>query len=168
MGYRYSKRGHRKELFGKELIFIEKLLWLKTRGRCLYCKKRITFSQFATTEFYAIKDHYIPLCKGGADDHSNLMPSCKRCDNIKGGDLPTRTTIRRILKIRIEDVKKEQADKQRRSNESVQTDLRGSDQSLGPSAPSVTGARSEISEGAKDIQICPQQFLNEGENSSFK
>lgn len=69
----------------EEIRFIQKLVWFKTRGTCLYCKNPVSFT---FDEAWMIKDHYIPLYHGGPDDHSNLVPACKHCDNLKGNTLP--------------------------------------------------------------------------------
>ncbi|WP_073925916.1 HNH endonuclease signature motif containing protein [Streptomyces sp. CB03911] len=41
---------------------------------CFYCEGPLTDMQL---------DHVIPLCRGGADDPSNLVPACARCNGAK-------------------------------------------------------------------------------------
>lgn len=71
--------------------FIDRVVWLKTRGSCFYCKTPVSYS-FAADPM--IKDHFIPLFHRGADDHSNLVPACKHCDRLKGHLLPWQFTNR--------------------------------------------------------------------------
>lgn len=59
------------------------LVFAKTGGRCFYCWDELDF----IWDF--VCDHYIPLAKGGADDHSNLVPACYFCDNRKRSFLPS-------------------------------------------------------------------------------
>lgn len=59
------------------------LVFAKTGGRCFYCWDELDF----WWDF--VCDHFVPLSKSGADDHSNLVPACKFCDNRKGHHLPT-------------------------------------------------------------------------------
>lgn len=33
-------------------------------------------------------DHYIPVCRGGTDDPSNLVVACNSCNSEKAGKLP--------------------------------------------------------------------------------
>ena len=68
-----------------ERAFIDRAVWLKTRGCCFYCKTPVSYSY---PEAPMIKDHYIPLFQNGHDDHSNLVPACKFCDKKKGHTLP--------------------------------------------------------------------------------
>jgi hypothetical protein len=60
-----------------------RLVYAKTGGRCFYCWDQIDFL------YELVCDHYIPLSKQGIDDHSNLVPACKFCDQRKGHRLPT-------------------------------------------------------------------------------
>jgi 5-methylcytosine-specific restriction endonuclease McrA len=69
----------------EERAFIERIVWLKTRGRCFYCKKPVSTTY---DEVEMVKDHFIPLFHEGPDDHSNLVPSCKACDKRKGSRIP--------------------------------------------------------------------------------
>jgi hypothetical protein len=66
------------------------LVFAKTGGRCFYCWDELDF----IWDF--VCDHYIPLAKGGADDHSNLVPACYFCDNRKRSFLPTVVLCRRL------------------------------------------------------------------------
>lgn len=48
-----------------------------TYVNCAYCGKVLTFS-------HMIAEHAIPLSRGGPDKLSNLVPSCRPCDERKG------------------------------------------------------------------------------------
>lgn len=49
----------------------------KTPGVCYYC------GELHNGEFHL--DHFIPECKGGSSEVSNLVPSCAECNERKGG-----------------------------------------------------------------------------------
>lgn len=94
-GWKKPKPRRGRRVYTSEMLaFVERLLWIKTGGRCFYCKKPVSFR---FDEVPAVKDHYVPIAKGGRDDHSNLVPSCRECDRIKSNALPTSETIARIL-----------------------------------------------------------------------
>jgi hypothetical protein len=58
----------------------------KTGGLCWHCQVRVTTDDHrAPTHFHV--DHFIPLSKGGANEIGNLVPSCKRCNLVKGDRL---------------------------------------------------------------------------------
>jgi 5-methylcytosine-specific restriction endonuclease McrA len=44
---------------------------------CSYCHKRFPVSELTP-------DHRIPLCRGGNNNISNIVPSCLRCNQKKG------------------------------------------------------------------------------------
>lgn len=51
-------------------------IWKKFGGRCAYCGRKIEFKNMQV-------DHKVPKANGGADDFSNLMPSCRTCNHYK-------------------------------------------------------------------------------------
>lgn len=53
------------------------LVYGKFRGHCAYCGKGIEYKDMQV-------DHLTPVFRGGADDISNLMPSCRACNFRKG------------------------------------------------------------------------------------
>lgn len=67
----------------KRLEWERQLVFAKTGGRCFYCWDELDII------WDLVCDHYIPLSRGGIDDHSNLVPACTFCDQRKGNRLPT-------------------------------------------------------------------------------
>lgn len=45
---------------------------------CVYCNKAKATSI----------DHFVPLSRGGANDKSNILPACKRCNSAKNNHMP--------------------------------------------------------------------------------
>jgi len=62
----------------------------KTKGRCWYCDKKLTFSGLNGKDDFVV-DHIIPA-RVGADDSSNLVPCCGSCNHSKG-----RKSVREFL-----------------------------------------------------------------------
>ena len=57
-------------------------VWQKTGGLCFYCDEKLNpFDRKHPSGFQI--DHVIPRNQGGSDDISNLVPSCRRCNNSK-------------------------------------------------------------------------------------
>lgn len=50
-------------------------------GRCVWCDKKIPLSD-------ASRDHYFPQDKGGPNELSNMVLSCKPCNSAKGNQFP--------------------------------------------------------------------------------
>lgn len=48
---------------------------------CQYCKKEIPYK-------FATKDHVVPKSKGGTNFDSNIVLSCKKCNNKKASKFP--------------------------------------------------------------------------------
>jgi hypothetical protein len=57
-------------------------LYLRDSGRCLYCLKKIKFSEMT-------KDHIIPKIKGGKSNWTNLASACSSCNSRKADKLWT-------------------------------------------------------------------------------
>lgn len=51
----------------------------KYDGRCAYCGKKIEYKDMQV-------DHLEAYWKGGADEMSNYMPSCRQCNHYKRGN----------------------------------------------------------------------------------
>jgi hypothetical protein len=58
------------------------LIYSKTNGKCAYCECPI--EPFGNWQV----DHVVPLCQGGTDELSNLVPSCPTCNCLKSGRTP--------------------------------------------------------------------------------
>ncbi len=54
-----------------------KFIYFKYKGRCAYCGTELV-------EGWQI-DHIVPKSRGGTNDIINLNPSCRACNNYKGG-----------------------------------------------------------------------------------
>src|SRR5690348_1238381 len=53
-------------------------VWDKTGGLCWYCGNPTNpYRDFSV-------DHFVPVKNGGAHLISNLVPSCRRCNGLKG------------------------------------------------------------------------------------
>jgi len=64
--------------FVKTVPFNRKNVFLRDNGKCLYCGKQVTLSTFTF-------DHVIPRKLGGKSGWLNVVVSCERCNNRKGG-----------------------------------------------------------------------------------
>lgn len=69
--------------------------WLELLSRsgfqCFYCGKKLTVKT-------AVRDHKIPLCRGGSDSIENIAPACRFCNGSKHSMtaeeyLSTRTSV---------------------------------------------------------------------------
>lgn len=56
-------------------------LFKRDGHQCLYCGNIFSHNQLS-------RDHIIPLSKGGNDTWTNVVTSCKRCNNSKGARTP--------------------------------------------------------------------------------
>ena len=62
-------------------------VWSKTCGRCEYCLCSLNpFDRNAHDGFHI--DHVVPRAQNGSDDLDNLVPSCSRCNFVKGARSP--------------------------------------------------------------------------------
>ena len=50
-------------------------------GECQYCLKKIPFTS-------ATRDHVLPRSRGGSNDDSNIVLSCKKCNSKKSNKFP--------------------------------------------------------------------------------
>lgn len=56
---------------------IRQAVYDKYNGRCTYCGRQITWSEFTI-------DHIVPLANGGTNEIDNLTCSCEHCNYLKG------------------------------------------------------------------------------------
>lgn len=67
----------------------------KHEGRCAYCGCAVTIRQrrYGRRLDDATIDHVIPYARGGTDAWTNLVLSCRECNESKGdGPVPKRDT----------------------------------------------------------------------------
>ncbi len=50
-------------------------------GLCHYCGRKVAYKNITM-------DHLVPLARGGRSTKENLVPSCKKCNNLKKSMLP--------------------------------------------------------------------------------
>jgi 5-methylcytosine-specific restriction endonuclease McrA len=50
-------------------------------GACYYCGTKVKHKDITM-------DHLVPLARGGKSTKDNLVPSCKKCNNLKQSMLP--------------------------------------------------------------------------------
>lgn len=50
-------------------------------GLCHYCGRKVAYKNITM-------DHLVPLARGGRSTKDNLVPSCKKCNNLKKSMLP--------------------------------------------------------------------------------
>lgn len=57
-------------------------------SHCFYCRRTLNDRRTArrndrNTGLDFTKDHKIPLCRGGENNRTNIVPCCFRCNNLK-------------------------------------------------------------------------------------
>jgi 5-methylcytosine-specific restriction endonuclease McrA len=75
------KSHYRPKFFVRELPFSRRNVYIRDRGMCMYCGKKVSLSSFTF-------DHVVPRCYGGASVWTNVVVSCMRCNSRKGGRQP--------------------------------------------------------------------------------
>lgn len=63
-----------------------KALFRRDQSLCLYCGKQFP-------NYLLSRDHVKPLSRGGRDIWTNVVTSCKRCNNFKAGRTPEQAGI---------------------------------------------------------------------------
>jgi hypothetical protein len=70
--------------------FVQQKVWLADDFKCVYCAVKIGKAPLTI-------DHFIPLEMGGANDTSNYLTACKKCNKDKGAmDPQAWCALRRI------------------------------------------------------------------------
>ncbi len=77
--------------FIKVLPFSRRNVYLRDKGHCMYCGKKVTLSNFTF-------DHVIPRCEGGKSEWTNVVVCCMSCNSKKGGRIPSRAGMTLINK----------------------------------------------------------------------
>ena len=72
---RFTKDGW--ALYCQKRRFFRKRILEKTDGKCFYCEKDLQISEMTI-------DHLIPKSKGGPSTIDNFVPSCDKCNKLKG------------------------------------------------------------------------------------
>jgi len=75
--------------FVRVLPFSRRNVYIRDQGRCMYCWKKVSLSNFTF-------DHVIPRCKGGISEWTNVVVSCMRCNSRKGGKTPDKVGMKLI------------------------------------------------------------------------
>jgi CRISPR/Cas system Type II protein with McrA/HNH and RuvC-like nuclease domain len=72
-----------------------KQLQAALKGRCFYCRRRISFRVHSLDPHAATVDHFFPLALGGRDSISNVVLACTACNRKKGEAPPNLQDILR-------------------------------------------------------------------------
>ena len=72
---RFTKDGWAKH--SQKRRYFRKRILDKTGGKCFYCEKPLQISEMTI-------DHFIPKLKGGSNTIDNFVPSCDKCNRLKG------------------------------------------------------------------------------------
>ena len=67
--------------FTKVLPFTRKNLYIRDRGRCAYCLRKLSLASLSF-------DHVVPKCLGGKTCWQNVVLACFRCNSKKGARHP--------------------------------------------------------------------------------
>ena len=63
--------------FTRTLPFNRKNVWIRDRGTCQYCGRKVSLSNFTF-------DHVTPRCEGGKAWWTNIVVCCLKCNSSKG------------------------------------------------------------------------------------
>ena len=73
--------------FVRVLPFSRRNVYIRDKGRCLYCGRKVGLSSFTF-------DHVRPRWRGGKSEWTNVVVSCMRCNSRKGGKTLERSGLR--------------------------------------------------------------------------
>ena len=65
----------------REVSLTNSNIFIRDNHTCAYCVKRFQHKELSV-------DHIIPKCQGGENTWENLVTSCNKCNNKKGGRTP--------------------------------------------------------------------------------
>jgi hypothetical protein len=60
---------------------VQQKVWAADGFVCMYCNRKMGEVQLTI-------DHFVPLEMGGANDPSNYLSACRKCNKDKGGEAP--------------------------------------------------------------------------------
>ena len=69
---------------------VQQKVWVADGCKCMYCGRPMGEVQLTI-------DHFTPLEMGGANDTSNYLSACRRCNKDKGGMAPA-TMVRTLIR----------------------------------------------------------------------
>lgn len=72
----FKKSSHGKK-FKNVIRFSRKNVWVRDEGKCQYCSKSVTLSNFTI-------DHVVPKTSGGVTTWENVVTCCYSCNQFKG------------------------------------------------------------------------------------
>lgn len=72
--------------FRKSLKFNRKNVYLRDKGTCQYCGKKVALSEFTY-------DHVVPRSKGGVTRWENIVVACLRCNQMKRDRTPAQARM---------------------------------------------------------------------------
>jgi 5-methylcytosine-specific restriction endonuclease McrA len=78
-------------MFRKNIKFNRRNIWLRDKGRCLYCGNKVSQSNFTF-------DHVIPRSKGGLTHWDNIVVSCHPCNQKKDSRTPEQAGMKLLVK----------------------------------------------------------------------
>lgn len=68
---------HQPKKFTNVLPFNRKNVYMRDRGICMYCKRKVSISNFTI-------DHVVPQSMGGQTEWDNVVVCCIKCNSKKG------------------------------------------------------------------------------------
>ena len=86
---RFIKKVH--GLFRKGVKFNRKNVYLRDRGKCCYCGKRVPMAEFTY-------DHVIPRSQGGTTRWENIVVACFRCNHKKRDRTPQQAKMKLLMR----------------------------------------------------------------------
>ena len=76
-----------KSVFRRGIRFNRRNVYLRDKGRCQYCGRRVSLDGFSF-------EHVIPRAQGGRTSWENIVVACIPCNRKKGGRTPEQARMR--------------------------------------------------------------------------